>query len=1030
MLKFTVIVTAYDNDAYLPSCLESVAHQTYQAWNCLVVNDASPDNTSAIAHGYADRDDRFQVLDLASNQGRHLARKQGAACCEGDYALFLDADDELAPDALENISAVLFENPVDSLHFGIEVIPSGVDEREAIEFQSYINRPCEPLDGEALCSAIFTKDGGYRKDWRVTQRVYRTEVLKKAFVAMTDDRLDRAEDCYEVLVLSDCSERELTANQIKALRYYYGRGVTGTCEISLDAFKRFVDQFSECVTAMTDYSHLSVSGRDVARYVDGAMPKLYDLLMNDWRVRLVEEDREDAARYAARVLGAEEVAYQLMRLVRDESYIDWTNGSFIDGSERYIAWFHLGEKIARQNGDIASEKYKAMWIEARDHIADLEKRSVWMPEGSEHAHPIKSSSYERQDIRIFVTTHKDVDTFYSDILQPVQVGPVEGRRRLMWAYQDDDGDNIAELNPFYCELTTQYWAWKNIHAEYYGFCHYRRYFDFSDERHAENPYGEIMDDRIGWGTQSCYRTDDESIARVVYGCDVVTTGVNDTKAFPEKYSNPLDLFCRSPYLHDDDLKRMMDIVARKHPEYHVDVESFMQGSESCFCNMFIMRRELFFRYCHWLFPLLEEFCASWKTEFLSHESLRTPGHLAERLLNVFLIHEKRLNPSLVWKELQCVHFEHPEHVRETCCLALSEEGRPVIPIVFAADDTYVPMLTTTMLSVLENASDAYRYDVIVLERGISRARKQIVRSCFSRFENTQIRFADVSGMVESYQLQTNNPHISIETYYRFLIQRVLPEYDKVLYLDADLIVLDDVSRLYSIDLGDNLLAAAHDIDFVGNLDIKGENRLTYARDVLKLDDPYGYFQAGVLVLNTAEMRKLHPFETWLELASNSEYLYDDQDILNAECHGRVRYLDTAWNVMVNCGNRFRKVFSFAPAKMFDDFMSAYENPRIVHYAGYEKPWKPGPCDMEELYWSYARRTPFYEQLLFMVCADRRSVAEDIARAQEDVVTQLATHERAISEDSPIRGVADAVLPSDSRRREVVKSIVRKLRGRH
>ena len=118
----------------------------------------------------------------------------------------------------------------------------------------------------------------------------------------------------------------------------------------------------------------------------------------------------------------------------------------------------------------------------------------------------------------------------------------------------------------------------------------------------------------------------------------------------------------------------------------------------------------------------------------------------------------------------------------------------------------------------------------------------------------------------------------------------------------------------------------------------------------------------MLVLNTAETRKLHPFETWLELASNSEYLYDDQDILNAECQGRVKYLDTAWNVMVNCDNRFKKVFSFAPANMFDDFMRAYADPKIVHYAGYEKPWKPGPCDMEELYWSYARRTPFYEQL--------------------------------------------------------------------
>lgn len=1029
MLSFTVIVTAYDNDAYLPACLESVEVQTYQEWKCLVVNDASPDGTSIIAHGFARRDARFEVLDLPENQGLHLARKRGVERCGGDYALFLDADDELAPDALERMASVLRDDPVDSLHFGIDVVPSGVEREEASSFESYINEPCEALDGPSLCEAIFTERGGYRKDWRVTQRVYSTDMLKRAFTLMTDERLDRAEDCYEVLVLADCTRQEMAANNIKALRYFYGRGVTGTSTISVGAFRRFVDQFEECVEAMKAYIGISDSGRDVAGYVEGAMLKLYDLLMNDWRVRLADGDKESAARYAAQVLGPEQIALQLMRLARDESYSDWVGGAFIDGSERYIAWHHLAEKLVAEDVSQTGHAYSAMRIEARDHIADLERRSVWLSDGSQKTHPIKASSYDQQDIRIFVTTHKDVGTFYSDILQPVQVGPVEGRRRLMWAYQDDDGENIASLNPYYCELTTQYWAWKNVKAEYYGFCHYRRYFDFSEEKHTENLYGEVMDDHIGWETRPVYHMDDESIARAVQGCDVVTTGVNDFSSFPEEYSDPLDLYRRSPYLHEEDLERIMRILVARHPDFEQDVDAYMTGHTSCFCNMFIMRKELFFRYCDWLFPLLEEFCSDWDTELLSHESLRTPGHLAERLLNVFLMHERRLNPGLVWKELQCVHFEHPEHVREPRLAALPGEDKPVVPIVFAADDAYVPMLATTLLSVLENASEAYRYDVVVLERGISQAKKQIVQGFFSRFENAQIRFADVSGMVEAYQLQTNNPHISVETYYRFLIQRVLPDYDKVLYLDSDLIVKDDISLLYSIDLGDSLLAAARDIDFVGNLDIKDENRLAYATGVLHLDDPYGYFQAGVLVLNTAETRKLHPFETWLELASNSEYLYDDQDILNAECQGRVKYLDTAWNVMVNCDNRFKKVFSFAPANMFDDFMRAYADPKIVHYAGYEKPWKPGPCDMEELYWSYARRTPFYEQLLFMVCADRRSVVEGIARAQEEVVTQLTTHERAISEDSPLRGVADRLFPPESHRRELAKSIVRKLRGR-
>lgn len=138
-----------------------------------------------------------------------------------------------------------------------------------------------------------------------------------------------------------------------------------------------------------------------------------------------------------------------------------------------------------------------------------------------------------------------------------------------------------------------------------------------------------------------------------------------------------------------------------------------------------------------------------------------------------------------------------------------------------------------------------------------------------------------------HDLSTNNPHISVETYYRFLIQEILPDYDKVLYLDSDLIIQGDISELYSVDLGNNLLAAAHDIDFLGNLNMKDGKRLTYAKKVLGMKNPYDYFQAGVLVLNTAEMRQLYSIETWLDYASDDRFIYNDQDVLNAHCEGRV-----------------------------------------------------------------------------------------------------------------------------------------------
>ena len=145
-------------------------------------------------------------------------------------------------------------------------------------------------------------------------------------------------------------------------------------------------------------------------------------------------------------------------------------------------------------------------------------------------------NYDKQNIRIFVTAHKNVDRFDSDIMQPVQVGPKN--ERFPWAFHDDEGENIADLNPRYCELTTQYWAWKNINADYYGFCHYRRYFDFSETVHEENAFGEIMDDYIDAKAAKEYGLDDNNIAHVVKQYDVITTPFGDLDEIINKYGSP------------------------------------------------------------------------------------------------------------------------------------------------------------------------------------------------------------------------------------------------------------------------------------------------------------------------------------------------------------------------------------------------------------------------------------------------------------------------------------------------------------
>ena len=279
-----------------------------------------------------------------------------------------------------------------------------------------------------------------------------------------------------------------------------------------------------------------------------------------------------------------------------------------------------------------------------------------------------------------------------------------------------------------------------------------------------------------------------------------------------------------------------------------------------------------------------------------------------------------------------------------------------------------------------------------------------------------LRFTNVERELSGYDLSTNNAHISIETYYRFLIQKLLPFYDKVLYLDSDIVINGDISKLYNTDLQGKLLGAIRDIDFLANLNVKHGKRMGYAKNVLKMKNPYDYFQAGVLVLNTKAMRERYTIKQWLTYASNPAFIYNDQDVLNAHCEGEVLYLPWEWNVVHDCGGRVGNLFVH-PLESAKDAKTE----EIIHYAGFQKPWTDPDCDFASIYWKYARETPFYERLLKRVVkANEPKIPEEALRPK---------HERAVGEDNPIRKIVDPLMPIGSRRRAMAKAIGRAVRGR-
>ena len=245
------------------------------------------------------------------------------------------------------------------------------------------------------------------------------------------------------------------------------------------------------------------------------------------------------------------------------------------------------------------------------------------------------------DIKLFVCCHKEERVPPHELLKPVQVGAVLTDERFNGFFYDGEGENISAKNRSYCELTAQYWAWKNTDADYYGFFHYRRFLYPCEEE--KQPYRiERMAEperleKLGYG----------GFAELIEKYDLIApVGEDMHVSVREHYAN-------APYHHRKDLELVEQIVREQHPEMEQAMEAYLSGTVCYFGNIYIMKQKIFRHYCDWLFPVLEEFDRRADVSGYSVQELRADGYLAERLFGIWLTH---VRGDLRVCELPRVHF--------------------------------------------------------------------------------------------------------------------------------------------------------------------------------------------------------------------------------------------------------------------------------------------------------------------------------------------------------------------------------------
>jgi lipopolysaccharide biosynthesis glycosyltransferase len=263
---------------------------------------------------------------------------------------------------------------------------------------------------------------------------------------------------------------------------------------------------------------------------------------------------------------------------------------------------------------------------------------------------------------------------------------------------------------------------------------------------------------------------------------------------------------------------------------------------------------------------------------------------------------------------------------------------PSIPVLLCANGVYFQHMAVTVASLLTN-NRAHRFDLTIATDRDYPAEQKRLQAMIDGFGNATARFVVFDS--ERIARLPIRLHLTALTYVRLFAAELFDDnVERVLYLDTDLVVCDDIAPLWSIDMGDKPLAGALDI-FI---------------DAQRAGAAKNYINAGVLLLNLRQWRAENAGEKLIGyIDAHTDLPYLDQDALNQVFAGRIQIVPLRWNFQARMAHAGAKALGLARA----EFIEMRRNPGIVHYTTGSKPWmyrKSVPYT--GLYYRYLAMTPW------------------------------------------------------------------------
>jgi len=280
-----------------------------------------------------------------------------------------------------------------------------------------------------------------------------------------------------------------------------------------------------------------------------------------------------------------------------------------------------------------------------------------------------------------------------------------------------------------------------------------------------------------------------------------------------------------------------------------------------------------------------------------------------------------------------------------------------IPVVFCFDNNWELPAGVCLTSLLVNAKPDTFYDVFILHSDKCTFLDGKLSELPLQYNNCKITFRCVGKEFENaFEIRG----ITVSTYYRLLIPEIIPEYDKIIYSDVDVIFRKDMSQIYeSTDLTGLYMAGVVD----PSPDVYDYHEYIKGLDLL----PEDYIYAGNLIINSELIRKDGIVQKFIKEAGQSKYMYQDMDIVNIVCKGKTKKISPEFCLSLavrKCAINQAEPLFYTKQELEESMKDG-----IIHYTG-PKPWVQY-CPDFDIWWEYYRKSIFFDQKFYFEFFNRK-----------------------------------------------------------